>query len=94
MSAAYHPGVAGLRGGLRSAVDRFAGPVIDPLGTKLLAPPRTVGGAVVLHGDRSRTRITLTFDDGPSAPATESMLDALDDVGVHATFFVLGEMVE
>jgi peptidoglycan-N-acetylglucosamine deacetylase len=38
--------------------------------------------------------IALTFDDGPDPRGTPAVLDALRDVGVHATFFVLGERVE
>jgi peptidoglycan/xylan/chitin deacetylase (PgdA/CDA1 family) len=35
----------------------------------------------------------LTFDDGPDADGTPALLDALDDAGVRATFFVLGEQL-
>ena len=36
-------------------------------------------------------RIALTFDDGPT-PLTRSYLDALDQVGARATFFLVGEL--
>jgi peptidoglycan/xylan/chitin deacetylase (PgdA/CDA1 family) len=36
----------------------------------------------------------LTFDDGPDPRGTPEVLEALDAVGVSATFFVLGERVE
>lgn len=39
-------------------------------------------------------RAVLTFDDGPDPDATPAVLDALDAVGVRATFFVLGTQVE
>ena len=38
--------------------------------------------------------IALTFDDGPSAVTTPSLLDGLQKRGVHATFFVLGMEAE
>jgi peptidoglycan/xylan/chitin deacetylase (PgdA/CDA1 family) len=38
-------------------------------------------------------RIALTFDDGPDE-LTPTYLDMLDDLGVPATFFLLGENVE
>ena len=34
--------------------------------------------------------VALTFDDGPSGPITEKLLDALAARGVKATFFVCG----
>jgi peptidoglycan/xylan/chitin deacetylase (PgdA/CDA1 family) len=33
----------------------------------------------------------LTFDDGPDAEFTPRVLDLLDEAGMHATFFVIGE---
>lgn len=36
---------------------------------------------------------SLTFDDGPG-PSTESLLNLLNEYGVKATFFVLGQNVE
>ncbi|MFN2615567.1 MAG: polysaccharide deacetylase family protein, partial [Thermoleophilaceae bacterium] len=35
--------------------------------------------------------VALTFDDGPDPDATGPVLDALDGIGAHATFFVVGE---
>ena len=37
--------------------------------------------------------IALTFDDGPHPKYTEQILDVLDEYGVKATFFVIGENV-
>ena len=37
--------------------------------------------------------IALTFDDGPSKTLTPKLLDILEAKGVHATFFMLGQMV-
>ena len=36
-------------------------------------------------------KIALTFDDGPSAVWTPALLDGLNERGVKATFFLLGE---
>lgn len=38
--------------------------------------------------------LALTFDDGPSEPYTEQILDELKRFGVRATFFVIGENAE
>jgi peptidoglycan-N-acetylglucosamine deacetylase len=35
----------------------------------------------------------LTFDDGPDAEGTPAVLDALDEAGVRATFFLVGEQL-
>jgi peptidoglycan/xylan/chitin deacetylase (PgdA/CDA1 family) len=35
--------------------------------------------------------VALTFDDGPHPASTPRFLDALEELGVRATFFVLGE---
>jgi peptidoglycan/xylan/chitin deacetylase (PgdA/CDA1 family) len=35
--------------------------------------------------------VALTFDDGPDEDSTPAVLDALDEAGVKATFFVVGE---
>jgi peptidoglycan/xylan/chitin deacetylase (PgdA/CDA1 family) len=45
------------------------------------------------HGSRERWRIALTFDDGPDPVRTPALLDALAELDVKATFFVLGEHV-
>ena len=42
----------------------------------------------------SENMVALTFDDGPNPPTTESLLRALKDKGVHATWFVLGRRVQ
>ena len=38
--------------------------------------------------------VALTFDDGPRAATTSTLLDGLSQRGVHATFFVIGENIE
>ena len=37
--------------------------------------------------------VALTFDDGPKAETTSTLLDALSRRGIHATFFIIGENV-
>jgi peptidoglycan-N-acetylglucosamine deacetylase len=46
----------------------------------------------VVHGDRGRLAVALTFDDGPGA-VTGAVLDALQRHGARATFNVLGERI-
>ncbi|MEU0005154.1 polysaccharide deacetylase family protein [Streptomyces sp. NPDC006314] len=46
-----------------------------------------------LSGAGHREHVALTFDDGPDPESTPHFLDALDGLGVRATFFVLGEHV-
>ena len=44
----------------------------------------------ITHGSRDRRAIALTFDDGPNPERTPALLDALAELGVPATFFVVG----
>jgi peptidoglycan-N-acetylglucosamine deacetylase len=46
-----------------------------------------------LAGVGDRGHVALTFDDGPDPGSTPAVLDALDELGWRATFFMLGEMV-
>ncbi len=46
--------------------------------------PRLAGAGHPRH-------VALTFDDGPDPVSTPRFLDALDGLGVRATFFVLGD---
>lgn len=46
-----------------------------------------------LAGVGSKGHVALTFDDGPDPTSTPAFLDALDELGWRATFFMLGEMV-
>jgi peptidoglycan-N-acetylglucosamine deacetylase len=38
-------------------------------------------------------RVSLTFDDGPSAATTPRLLDYLKELGLKATFFVVGRNI-
>lgn len=42
----------------------------------------------------SAKRIALTFDDGPHPRLTPKILEILDEYGIKATFFVIGQNVE
>ena len=44
-------------------------------------------------GPTDTAQVALTFDDGPSAIGTSPILDALDDLGLKATFFFLGSLI-
>ena len=48
----------------------------------------------LMHGDREKKYIALTFDDGPHPQYTSRLLALLKQNHVKATFFVVGEMVE
>jgi len=45
-----------------------------------------------LAGVGARQHVALTFDDGPDPGSTPAFLDALDELGWRATFFMLGSM--
>ncbi|MFE9098605.1 polysaccharide deacetylase family protein [Streptomyces sp. NPDC007264] len=63
------------------------GPALTWLpGPRLRLFPRLAGAGRPDH-------VALTFDDGPDPRSTPHFLDALDGLGVRATFFVLGESV-
>ena len=48
-------------------------------------------GKVLSNGDRNRLRIALTFDDGPNEPYTSQVLNILEQYGIRATFFIIGQ---
>lgn len=74
-------GAALVAGGLFYAV-----PSITAVGAVRRLTPGLAG--------RGRTdHVALTFDDGPDPAGTPAILDVLDDLDVHATFFVLGQQV-
>ncbi|MEV0600179.1 polysaccharide deacetylase family protein [Streptomyces sp. NPDC050315] len=61
---------------------------IGPAGTWL--PPVRRALFPGLDGQGHPGHIALTFDDGPDRASTPRFLDALDGLGVRATFFLLG----
>lgn len=46
------------------------------------------------HGTGEEKLVALTFDDGPTSPYTEQILDILKDKHIKATFFVTGKNVD
>ncbi len=48
----------------------------------------------VISVPNEENKIALTFDDGPHPYYTEQILDILDEYGIKATFFVVGENVQ
>ena len=42
----------------------------------------------------SAERVYLTFDDGPDPQWTPRVLDVLDEAGVKATFFAVGQQAQ
>jgi peptidoglycan/xylan/chitin deacetylase (PgdA/CDA1 family) len=78
---------AALAAAVLAAALAYAGPAvaaIGPVRRRLL--PATAGTGEPHH-------VALTFDDGPHPEATGEVLRLLDSAGVHATFFLIGEMV-
>ena len=61
---------------------------VGPAATWLPGIRRTFAPSLLGRGDSSS--VALTFDDGPDPAGTPAVLDALDDLGWTATFFVLG----
>jgi peptidoglycan/xylan/chitin deacetylase (PgdA/CDA1 family) len=64
-----------------------AGPSYTRLPFVLRYKPNLAGRGDLRH-------VALTFDDGPAGRGTPEILDVLADLGVTATFFLLGEQVE
>jgi peptidoglycan/xylan/chitin deacetylase (PgdA/CDA1 family) len=46
------------------------------------------------HGRRDKKQVALTFDDGPDPARTPALLDALAELDVKATFFLIGAGVD
>jgi peptidoglycan/xylan/chitin deacetylase (PgdA/CDA1 family) len=57
-----------------------------------IVPRIAASNGIPLRLDRPGA--TLTFDDGPHPEGTPAILDALDEGGVRAIFFLVGEQVE
>jgi peptidoglycan/xylan/chitin deacetylase (PgdA/CDA1 family) len=63
---------------------------LDKIGTTVLSPPIGGFGYFINHGPRTKKKIALTFDDGPSMPCTEALIDAMNVLNVKGTFFCVG----
>ena len=57
-------------------------------------PTLQIFGPAILRGPAEGGWIAVTFDDGPSSPFTDQILDILRSRNVKATFFVCGQNVE
>jgi peptidoglycan-N-acetylglucosamine deacetylase len=66
-----------------SAVIRYLLAPHVPRAAQALGIQRTVSGGVA-----------ITFDDGPHPEGTPAVLEVLDDAGIKATFFLVGEQVQ
>jgi peptidoglycan/xylan/chitin deacetylase (PgdA/CDA1 family) len=51
------------------------------------------GGGLV-HGDRSKREVALTFDDGPNVSASLDVAKILDRYGTKGTFFMVGKAID
>ncbi len=74
-----------------------AGAVVLPSALSL-GPVRAAATPAVatarFSGLSADSHVALTFDDGPDSTSTPAFLNLLDRLGVHATFFVLGEHLD
>lgn len=81
-------------GTLRTKTDRLRCLLPQAARERLYAWHPGRAGRWALHPGLQRVpdaaHVVLTFDDGPAEDATPAVLDALDDAGVAATFFLLG----
>lgn len=57
-------------------------------------PTSQLFGPALIRGRVTERQIALTFDDGPTVPFTEQVLEILKSRKVSATFFVCGTNVE
>ncbi|MGH9359550.1 MAG: polysaccharide deacetylase family protein [Candidatus Acidiferrales bacterium] len=57
-------------------------------------PSSQLFGPSLVRGKAGQKRVALTFDDGPTPPCTDQILDILKEHGVTATFFVNGKLVD
>ncbi|HEV2691462.1 MAG TPA: polysaccharide deacetylase family protein [Verrucomicrobiae bacterium] len=66
--------------------------VVAGLGVAI--PQLRLFGNFICHGDRSKKRVALTFDDGPNPRSTPQLLDLLRDRKIPAAFFCIGRRVD
>jgi peptidoglycan/xylan/chitin deacetylase (PgdA/CDA1 family) len=77
-------------GGVAIGIAAFSAAAV-PMTYATFVPQSRLWGRVIWRGDTRSNRVALTFDDGPTAPYTGEILDALGAGNVKATFFVVGE---
>ncbi len=64
------------------------------IGLGVAIPQLSFFGPFICAGDSSRKQVALTFDDGPDARATPTLLDLLRENEIEAAFFVIGKKVD
>lgn len=64
------------------------------IGLGVAFPQLSLFGPFVCRGNRSRRCVALTFDDGPDARSTPTLLDLLREERVPAAFFCVGKNVQ
>jgi len=81
-------------------ISRTAGPAATGTPAQLREDDKQAAVASVLaytpfikEGTARKPEVALTFDDGPG-PYTPAVLSVLEHYGVHATFFVIGRMLQ
>jgi len=86
----------GSRRRLRLLAVALAVLVVTVVGARALARSRTVQlfGTLVSRVDTRDSLVALTFDDGPTAALTDSIIRLLGARGARATFFVTGRELE
>lgn len=73
----------------------LAGSALGVAAYGVFSPRSRLFGPLLYRGPKTASSgIALTFDDGPSLDATPRILDALDECGVRAAFFVIGANAE
>lgn len=50
-------------------------------------------GELIISGPSDQKKVALTFDDGPHAVGTMEILEALEQAGVTATFYLVGKEI-
>lgn len=86
-------GVSGAAGTAGLAALGYWFPSVCVLGQWVPGLRSLPGGLCLWRGPATSAQLALTFDDGPSPEATPRTLDLLDELGMQATFFVLGSRV-
>jgi peptidoglycan-N-acetylglucosamine deacetylase len=75
---------------MKDILKRITVNTLNTMGNLLLSPPHGGFGYYRNHGPRMQRKIALTFDDGPSKPSTEVLLDEMAKLDVKGTFFCVG----
>lgn len=76
------------------AVGIPAGALIVALADGIFRPSSAMLYPTICRGPRDRPRVALTFDDGPDAEVTPTVLDTLGQFNARATFFVIGRNLQ